>query len=64
VPFLKYPYSGLRERVAEALRETLPEHSSDDDTLSFWINVKPAGVREIRLIVVPNYTGCGVKDRV
>jgi len=58
LPLLSYYFSGLEERINEALREALPNSSTKEDMGSAWITIRPAGKGKLRLIVSPEYSAC------
>ncbi len=60
IPFLRYPFSDLRERIREALRKTSAKDPTDDDHPSVWVTIRPDGARKLKLIVSPTYSGCNL----
>lgn len=61
IPYLRYSYSDLQQKVEAALLEVLPKTPGPDDTLLFWISIRASGPRDVKLIVSPRYSGCNVK---
>lgn len=61
IPFLKYRYRELVEKITESLREVYPDSSMRDKMGMPWIIIRPVAGNELRLIVSPAYTGCGVQ---
>lgn len=55
---LSYYYSGLEERINEALREAVTNSLTKEDIESAWITIRPAGRGKLKLIVSPEYSAC------
>lgn len=61
IPFLRFPFNELEDKVGEAGRESYTQIPvTAKNGVPYWITIKSNGLRKVKLIVSPPPSRCGL----
>ena len=59
IPFLKYRFDELQDKIVKAFRESYPKYlRRKEDNRKLWISVRPSGYKLFKVTVLSNFPEC------